>query len=761
MSAKPTCQIIVDDVMKGLAQLKDESVHMVVSSPPYWNLRDYNVAGQIGLEAKPEEFITKLVEVFREVKRVLRKDGTVWVNLGDCYNSQNGKRKVDDKVGWKQESNRGSWSRPSRSVIGGKPKDLVGIPWRVAFALQADGWYLRTEIIWCLSGGAWVYANTQNGDGIHMLRDLVRLKPETVKLWNGSRWTQVLGWGPSNDTSNRLEIVLRSGERIGCTSMHLWPTKRGNVAAEDLKVGDVILSCTLPEPENPKVPPYLTDDLLWLLGLYLAEGSKSGAAIQLGLNADELGWLPRITKAAESIGATVTHTLEGNGLAVRIYGKIMFAVLDQYIDGRISQDVRLNQSVWRFSNRALKLVAEGYLDGDGSWDELNNRFRIGFCRNYYLERDLRTLAARLGASITLNPTFSKYQKGIKPSFRGEWRWTRSNHFNVSEKSEIVSIRFSRAREFYDVSVQDEPNLFSLSSGVLTHNCKSNSMPESIDDRPSRCHEYIFLLSKRPKYFYDKEAVKQPTSINSHARAERYRSAAANEFPSANMRDENRRRIPKAYYKEPGPTSRIHRPRDVKHSGKKIRPRANESYSAAVVGLSTKRNLRSVWAINASGYKGAHFATFPAKLALLPILAGTSAHGCCAACGAPYKRILKNGKADLAHQVLCGGDQNGNYNGQATKEFDLNGVQNASDVKRRILAGMVEKITVGWEKTCHKKCECTEVIPCTVLDCFSGSGTSLAVAFENGRSSIGIELNPEYAELSRERLRSITPLLFNK
>lgn len=416
---KPTCRIIVDDVLRGLSQLPDESIHCVVTSPPYWNLRDYNNAGQIGLEKTPEEFIAKLVEVFREVKRVLRNDGTIWVNLGDCHSSQIGKRKVDDKVGWKQETNSGSWSRPSRSIQGGKPKNLVGIPWRVAFALQADGWYLRTEIIW-----------------------------------------------------------------------------------------------------------------------------------------------------------------------------------------------------------------------------------------------------------------------EKPS----------------------------------------------------------PMPESCRDRPTRSHEYIFLLSKRPKYFYDMEAVKEPVSLNAHVRGKGL-NPKSKPLLNKNLAQSNDRggRMVRSQNFVPG-------------------SKQNDSFSAAVVGLVTKRNKRTVWKVATKGYKGAHFATYPPKLILPCILAGTSAHGCCSQCGAPYKRILAKGKSDLAHQRLCGGDTNGNYNGQATKEFALNGVQNASDVKRRILAGMVEKITVGWEKTCHKGCDGAGIVPCTVLDPFAGSGTTLAVSFEHGRSSIGIEINPEYAELIRQRMSQVTPLL---
>lgn len=144
--------ILQGDALSILRTLADESVHCVVTSPPYWGLRDYGVEGQLGLEKTPEEYVEKLTNVFREVRRVLRKDGTLWLNLGDSYCAAKGESFVPGSGG---QSNRKSFRRDKASVIpkrtgvpGLKPKDLVGIPWRVAFALQRDGWWLRSEIIW-------------------------------------------------------------------------------------------------------------------------------------------------------------------------------------------------------------------------------------------------------------------------------------------------------------------------------------------------------------------------------------------------------------------------------------------------------------------------------------------------------------------------------------------------------------------------------------------------------------------------------------
>jgi DNA modification methylase len=154
--------IHIGDCRNVLRTLPDESVHCVMTSPPYWGLRDYNIDGQLGLEATPDAYVAAMVEIFRQVRRVLRKDGTLWLNLGDSYASSNGINSMQPQrdnngglVNNRIES-RGqqSWTAGSKSkgryreYDGLKPKDLCGIPWRVAFALQADGWYLRQDIIW-------------------------------------------------------------------------------------------------------------------------------------------------------------------------------------------------------------------------------------------------------------------------------------------------------------------------------------------------------------------------------------------------------------------------------------------------------------------------------------------------------------------------------------------------------------------------------------------------------------------------------------
>lgn len=169
-----TVRLLVGDVREVLKALPSESVHCVVTSPPYYGLRDYGVPGQIGLESTPAEYIAQMVAVFREVGRVLRSDGTCWINIGDSY-AGSGKgpseslnkgnphahdaavamTRISSKNTLRGGKGLGPNDKYSAALLGGgnvapgcKPKDLIGIPWMLAFALRADGWYLREDIIW-------------------------------------------------------------------------------------------------------------------------------------------------------------------------------------------------------------------------------------------------------------------------------------------------------------------------------------------------------------------------------------------------------------------------------------------------------------------------------------------------------------------------------------------------------------------------------------------------------------------------------------
>lgn len=132
------------DCREVLRGIPDSTINCCVTSPPYWGLRDYGADLQIGLEENPNDYVTELVQVFREVRRVLRDDGVLWLNLGDSYAGNNSRASRGGRAGFGTPRELVA----NRTGEGLKPKDLVGIPWRVALALQADGWYLRQDIIW-------------------------------------------------------------------------------------------------------------------------------------------------------------------------------------------------------------------------------------------------------------------------------------------------------------------------------------------------------------------------------------------------------------------------------------------------------------------------------------------------------------------------------------------------------------------------------------------------------------------------------------
>lgn len=276
--------------------------------------------------------------------------------------------------------------------------------------------------------------------------------------------------------------------------------------------------------------------------------------------------------------------------------------------------------------------------------------------------------------------------------------------------------------------------------------KPNPMPESVTDRPTTAHEYVFLLTKSARYFWDAEAVREPCESG---------PPDLRKMAEALPRIGGKHKTLDDSLSKASAATNIGQKRSVggkpmKQDGHGRRPAgfnarwdAAEDAGQVIMG----RNLRSVWTIATSPMPEAHFATFPPTLAERCILAGTSEKGCCSACGAPWARVTTKGKPDMAHRRTSGADASGGYDGQSTKDHDNHGIQNASDVKRRILDGMREK-THSWSATCG--CD-AGVAPCVVLDCFGGAGTTGLIADRLGRDAVLIELNADYVDMARRRV----------
>lgn len=276
--------------------------------------------------------------------------------------------------------------------------------------------------------------------------------------------------------------------------------------------------------------------------------------------------------------------------------------------------------------------------------------------------------------------------------------------------------------------------------------KRNCMPESAKDRPTVATEYVFMLTKTDRYFYDAEAVKMPVSGNTHPR-----SAAAKSFPAAAQRDENRRRgvNPKAASSTLG--SKQNAQWAASHSGEvSARSRRNSDwFLESWQGMLTDDDGQPLaFVVNPKGTTIEHFASYPPKLVEPMLRCSTSDGGCCPKCGANLERVLKDEGPDLEHQKQCGGDAQGQYAGMATKDYEGAKVQNASDVKRRILAGMRVKKTIGFSRGCA--CQMKAPYPCRVLDPFHGTGTTAEVCTNHGREYTGCEINEDYFKVSDMR-----------
>lgn len=302
--------------------------------------------------------------------------------------------------------------------------------------------------------------------------------------------------------------------------------------------------------------------------------------------------------------------------------------------------------------------------------------------------------------------------------------------------------------------------------------KTSPMPESVKDRPTKSHEYIFLLSKSARYFYDVEAVKESCSPNSRARAARARlpghkyTTNGTGFHQQTLQSEvrpNSGKIPAGWHQggrdadglTPGGARDRASGVGPKATKREIYGKQNPSMQSAVVDVVGTRNTRSVWRISAQPFKQAHFATWPEKLARPMILAGTSERGVCRQCGTPWTRIVqkriallgaKSGNKRRKHRADIGGGVDGHSGANIGVGFPYEALVTE---------------TIGWKASC--KCfadvyPIPEPVPATVLDPFCGAGTTGVVARKYGRNFVGIDLKAEYLEMARQRIEGTMPLI---
>jgi hypothetical protein len=690
-------------------------------------------AGQIGSEATPQAFIDALLAVTAECARVLKPSGSMFVNLGDKYAGSGGHnnagvsggpsqlqgasqrrvpveraaRSIEVAPESRENSHATRRSAPDRynQATNAPAKSLMLLPERYRIGcVDQLGLIARAVIVWdkpnCLSGGTMVYARIKGRPTSIRVHDLCRAyRPEHVQLWNGERWTQVVWWQPTPRTDDgQVEIEFRSGDRVGCTTEHRWPViGHGNVPASGLHIGDVIETCEL--PEGDATPNLLDDDMIgWFVGLHIAEGSWSEQTIQIAGHVNEIERYKRLAALAEALHGTCrVHATGGNTATINLTGPFIRAIVETYVGGRTAKDKHLAPKCWQRSNRFLRSVLDGYLAGDGHRE--GNRWRVGFTANDALASDLRTIGARLGLSVRLRrATHIGFGQGW-PGWKGSITEQRRQ-----PDSEVIAIRSSRARQFWDIGVADDPHLFALASGILTH----NSLPESVTDRVRRSHEDWVHLTKAPRYYAAVDEIRE-----AYADPIDFRAGTGNGGKA-------------------GVVVSVGDDRTQRNDGI-IGTRQPRSPLGKLPG--------SVWRIPSEplqvpAHLGVdHYAAFPQEWPRRIIL-GWSSPGYCTECGQARTAVVNRpgGSQGTSGDALAGRSGNGPERNRLYRE--------------RVARG--EKATItGYSCACPTPNAPTR--PAVVLDPFVGTGTTVMVARALGRFGVGVDLSADYLRLARWRI----------
>lgn len=515
------------DVLEELKKLPDESVNMCVTSPPYWGLRDYGLKDQIGLENTPEEYIEKLVGIFREVRRVLKKDGTLWLNIGDSYyNHRGGKGQalVKQSLSKLQRDLPSICPRRANKLRGLKDKDLIGIPWMLAFALRADGWYLRQDNIWskpncqpeCLDPKTKVFIK-QNGLVNKISLDSLNKMKVLPEILTPS------GWRPIKNIWSRLKSAMSfevgKVERIICAPEHRFPVSNERRSTRSILqpalniryIGykDYLLYCPIKPFLEAKIKNWDRFDLNYsvgyLLGVYTAEGGKDGLrgnAVKLTIGNHEKNFADKIRNTFHELLLSFSERVDGSALNFWFSSESWQSLLLAFIRGKV-KNKRLNINLLLNTPECFRQgVLDGYIDGDGSYRQGGGWSVVSASRQ--LIRDISTLSSSLGI-ITSKGMQTVKDKRTGKIYRAWNLWTpyktkRKEKEGMDGVYQIPPRRrkIVKNREMIDIEV--EGGEFIIGDGLVTHN--------SVKDRCTKSHEYFFLLSKSKRYYYDYRSIRE-------------------------------------------------------------------------------------------------------------------------------------------------------------------------------------------------------------------------------------------------------------
>lgn len=848
---KPTFNLHLGHTISSMKNMPENHFHVCVTSPPYWGPRVYGIDpviwnenevcknvghiwdkklesgepdigafcincgawnGCLGNEPLPEMFINNIVSVCDEVWRVLRDDGTFWLNLGDSYisNWDMGAKRNSSWMstrsgeeagkGWKEIETVIPANSTRKNKMNLKVKDLCGIPWRVAIALQDRGWYLRADNLWiknsvmpeCLSPETKIFIKTNNRICQRDLNWLLsnRQDLENISILGPGGWKKInnvwkvkknaaIKFNAANCEKNiicseehrfpisfdrrhkKIHLIEASNFKDNCYDFNMMFAPIGSfldINLNRIPFGDILKKF----PENLFIKPmksdpdfshpidlsrkygykikkylvkkynsqtYCVDSVLsryWRkkmvpLNIFLSEGgnidgrkiiaTKSHETIKnfdvildydfgrfLGFYAAEGGFektrghrckftfhknedefhlfIVKFLKNRFNITANLIKYENKEHVDIRFSSFFMKKLIYYFVVGQCKTK-DLNLDIFLNANADFrKGFLKGYIEGDGSClPDIEKRFygkeRFSVASaSKKLIDGFATICSSLNIKTSRYISISndkrtgkRYKSYVLKTTHTNKKQNVNNSYNIPVRKKI---KMTGDFDFIEIDVED--HYFIIENGLITHN--------STKDRPTKAHEYIFLLTKSPNYYYDRYAVLEPLSCPSV----KVSSFGGNKYPGIDG-------IANTY------------------SGKE--------YDASKL---EGRNMRTVWNLKQTKSKDNHFAQFPYELPKRALLAGSSEMGCCPISGNPYVRVLDKNNRTIKWAPSC----------KCCKlEINLNGKCLNDEIDNRV--------------------------PCRVFDPFNGGGTTGIVAVENGRDYDGCDMKEEYLEISKKRI----------
>lgn len=360
------------------------------------------------------------------------------------------------------------------------------------------------EWLKCLSGSTELYIKNFNGVQQKMfMKDIARSNVyNKIQLWDGENWNYISKIEENTVDNIIYEIQLKSGEKIKATPNHKFILNNGEIKlSSQLNKKDILKTTIIPEGDN--YYEYISEEAQWFIGLYLAEGSMSNKKMQIASHKKETYRIEKIDLLCKQYGGTyfVYNEPNSNSMSIVVSSSILYSIVFEYIVGDSSYNKHFTSKFWNMNNKFIKNVFHSYLDGDGSYDEKNNRYGLGFTgKNDSLQNDIRTICSKLKYRVCLNKCYEYNKKTGKSHivWRGKlYLKEYSKRFITSEIKEIKIINKGRTR-YWDIQLENEPHLFSLSSGVLTHN--SNPVPlASENSYLGNSKEYFVYAAKNTSY----------------------------------------------------------------------------------------------------------------------------------------------------------------------------------------------------------------------------------------------------------------------